>query len=263
MPLRLTTAYHSVTGLREQNEDFVGMVAPRDPERSSKGMIAAIADGVSGSDGGREAAEYCVRGLLTDYYAAADTWPVTQSLDKMIKAINCWLHQQGGMATTLTVLVMRGEVYYFAHVGDTRLYLLRDGELTKLTNDHVDDRPEFRHVLTRAIGLGSELTIDHGMGELRVGDIFLLASDGVWGAMPNDDLSWHLSELIDDKRSADGTAKLLTDAALAGGSTDNASVLIVRIDQLTMAQTNPLTWGQLILAVSLLVSLLLSLLVLK
>ena len=114
MPLQLTTAHHTVAGLREHNEDFVGMVTPGEPALSSKGMIAAIADGVSGSDGGREAAEYCVRGLLTDYYATPDTWPVTQSLDKVIKAINSWVQQQGasraggGMATTLTALVVRG-----------------------------------------------------------------------------------------------------------------------------------------------------------
>lgn len=238
MPLQLTTAHHTVAGLREHNEDFVGMVTPGEPALSSKGMIAAIADGVSGSDGGREAAEYCVRGLLTDYYATPDTWPVTQSLDKVIKAINSWVQQQGasraggGMATTLTALVVRGNFYYFSHVGDTRLYLLRHGELKKLTSDHVWDRPELKHVLTRAIGIDSQLSIDHGMGELRAGDIFLLASDGVWGAMPDYDLSWHLSELIDDKRTVEDTAKLLTDAALAGGSTDNASALVVRIDRL-------------------------------
>ena len=87
-------------------------------------------------------------------------------------------------------------------------------------------------MLTRAIGIDSQLAIDHGMGELCAGDIFLLASDGVWGAMPEYDLSWHLSELIDGQRGAEGTARLLVDAALAGGSKDNVTALVVRIDQL-------------------------------
>ncbi len=239
MPLLLTAAHHSATGLREHNEDFVGMVTPAEPEISTKGMIAAVADGVSGSAGGREAAEYCVRGLLTDYYATPDTWPVTQALDRVIKAINSWVQQQGslraeagGMATTLTALVVRGTHYYFAHVGDSRLYLLRQGQLRRLTTDHVWDRPEMRHVLTRAIGLDSRIAIDHGMGELREGDIFLLASDGVWGALAADDLQWHLSTLDEDPDHPDATAKLLVDAALANGSTDNASALVVRIQQL-------------------------------
>ena len=239
MPLKLTAAHYTATGPRDHNEDFVGMVTPGEPELSIKGMVAAIADGVSGSDGGREAAEYSVRGLLTDYYATPDTWQVTQALDKVIKAINSWVNQQGslraergGMATTLTALVLRGNFYYFSHVGDSRLYRLRDDEFKRLTADHVWDHAELKHVLTRAIGLDSQLAIDHGMGEIKAGDIFLLATDGVWAALPDYDLSWHLSELIDDKRSAEGTAKLLVDAALAAGSKDNASVVVVRIDQL-------------------------------
>lgn len=199
----------------------------------------AVADGVSGSAGGREAAEYSVRGLMTDYYATPDTWPVTQALDRVIKAINTWVQkqgsvraEQGGMATTLTALVVRGNWYYFAHVGDSRLYLLRNGTLKRLTTDHVWDRAEMRHVLTRAIGLDSQLAIDHGMGELQQGDIFLLASDGVWGALTESDLEWHLSTLGDEPSRPDATAKLLVDAALANGSKDNATALVVRIAQL-------------------------------
>lgn len=239
MPLVLTAAHHSQTGLRDRNEDFVGMVTPAEPAFSTKGMIAAVADGVSGSAGGREAAEYTVRGLLTDYYATPDTWPVTQALDRVIKAINSWVQKQGtvraeagGMATTLTVLVLRGSFYYFAHVGDTRLYLLRNDSFKRLTTDHVWDRPEMRHVLTRAIGLDSQLAIDHGMGELQEGDIFLLASDGVWGAIPDADLSWHLATLADKPETPEATAKLLVDAALAAGSKDNASAIVVRVAQL-------------------------------
>ncbi len=239
MPLVLTAAHYSQTGLRERNEDFVGMVTPAEPEISTKGMIAAVADGVSGSAGGREAAEYTVRGLLTDYYATPDTWTVTQALDRVLKAINSWVQKQGstrsemgGMATTLTALVLRGNFYYFSHVGDTRLYLLRQGTLKRLSTDHVWDRPEMRHVLTRAIGLDSQLAIDHGMGELQAGDIFLLASDGVWGALAEYDLSWHLATLDEKPDQPEATAKLLVDAALAAGSKDNASAIVVRVAQL-------------------------------
>lgn len=239
MPLLLTAAHHTATGPREENEDFVGMVTPAEPEISTKGMIAAVADGVSGSAAGREAAEYSVRGLLTDYYATPDTWPVTQALERVIKSIHSWVQQQGslrsgqgGMATTLTALVVRGQHYYFAHVGDSRLYLLRGESLERLTTDHVRDHREMQHVLTRAIGLDSRLSIDHGMGELRQGDIFLLASDGVWGALPESDIEWHLSTLADDPAKPEYTARLLVDAALANGSKDNATALVLRVQQL-------------------------------
>lgn len=239
MSLSVAAGHASLTGLRERNEDFVGMVTPAEPELSTKGLIAAIADGVSGNLGGREASEYTVRGLLADYYATPDTWPVTQSLDRVLKAINSWVQNQGsvrtelaGMATTLTAVVLRGGFYYFSHVGDTRLYLLRDGSLSRLTADHVWDRPEMQHVLTRAIGLDSRLAIDHGMGELCKGDVLLLASDGVWAWMTEYDIAHRLSELALDREDAAVTASALVDAALAAGSTDNSSAMVLRVDTL-------------------------------
>ena len=239
MSLTVRAGHATRAGQRPVNEDFVGMAMPDEPELSSKGMIAAIADGVSGNDGGREASEYTVRGLLGDYYATSDTWPVTQALDRVLKAINSWVQHQGsiraelaGMASTLTALVLRGRFYYFAHAGDSRLYLLRDGKLTRLTTDHVWDRPEMQHVLTRAIGLDSRLAVDHGMGALREGDVFLLATDGVWSALTEYDLNAQLLELAAGKCDAEQTANALLDAALAAGTQDNLSALAIRVDAL-------------------------------
>ena len=243
MPLTIAAGHSTHAGQRERNEDFVGMVTPTEPELSSKGLIAAIADGVSGNDGGREASEYAVRGLLADYYATPDTWPVTQALDRVIKATNSWVQQQGlirpelaGMAATLTSLVLRGRFYHFAHVGDTRLYLLRAGALTRLTTDHVWDRPEMQHVLTRAIGLDSQLAIDHGMGEMRENDVFLLATDGVWAAVTEYDLDGLLADVATDRTSAELAAQALVQAALTAGSNDNASALILKV--LALPQEN-------------------------
>lgn len=238
-PLAVATGHATLTGKRERNEDFVGMVTPTEPELSTKGLIAAIADGVSGNEGGREASEYTVRGLLADYYATPDTWPVTQALDRVLKATNSWVQRQSsvrpelaGMATTITTVVLRSRFYYFAHAGDSRLYLLRDGALTRLTTDHVWDRPEMQHVLTRAVGLDSHLALDHGMGQLQQGDVFLLATDGVWAALTEYDVHHHLTLLASGKASADSAATLLAEAAIAAGSTDNASVLVLQITAL-------------------------------
>ena len=76
--LSVTIGHATQAGPRARNEDFLGMVTPAAPELCAKGLLAAIADGVSGNDGGREASEYTVRGLLADYYATPDTWSVTQ-----------------------------------------------------------------------------------------------------------------------------------------------------------------------------------------
>jgi serine/threonine protein phosphatase PrpC len=240
MPLVIHAGHATRTGKRARNEDFVGMITPNEPELSSKGLIAAIADGVSGSAGGREAAEYTVRGLLSDYYATPDTWPVMQALDKVLTATNSWVQHQGairkelqGMATTLTCIVLRGNFYYFEHVGDTRLYLLRNQSLTRLTADHVWDRPEMQHVLTRAIGLDTHVTLDHGMGELRQNDVFLLLSDGVWSALKEDEL--HAALLLLTQASSSLTeasidcAEQLCEAALAAGAHDNVSALVLQV----------------------------------
>lgn len=239
MPLVIDAGHATQRGLRERNEDFAGMVTPNEPELSAKGMIAALADGVSGNEGGREASEYTVRGLLTDYYATPDTWPVTQCLDRVLLAINGWVQQQGsvrpelsGMATTLTAVVLRGSFYYFAHVGDTRLYLLRGATLTRLTTDHVWDRPEMQHVLTRAVGLDSRLAVDHGMGELRERDVLLLTSDGVWDWVNEADITQALSRVALREADAGTAAQSLVDAALAAGSGDNCSALVLRVDAL-------------------------------
>lgn len=239
MSLSISIGHATRAGLRARNEDFVGMVTPNEPDLSAKGVIAAIADGVSGNEGGREAAEYTVRGLLADYYATPDTWPVTQSLDRVIKAINSWIQRQGsarrelaGMASTLTTVVLRGGFYYFSHVGDTRLYLLRGGVLSRLTTDHVWDRAEMQHVLTRAVGLDTRLAIDHGMGELCERDVLLLASDGVWAHNTEYDMTLSLSQVALGQADAATAADALVDAALAAGSADNCSTLVLKVESL-------------------------------
>ena len=115
MPLEISTGHASLAGPRERNEDFCGMVTPAGRELETKGALLAVADGISGNSGGREAAEYTVRGLLSDYYATPETWTVPHALDKVLNANNLWLLGQAsaqrelaGMATTLSALVLRG-----------------------------------------------------------------------------------------------------------------------------------------------------------
>ncbi|MCP6565580.1 protein phosphatase 2C domain-containing protein, partial [Klebsiella pneumoniae] len=76
-------------------------------------------------------------------------------------------------------LVLRGTRWHLAHVGDSRIYLYRDGSLTQLTEDHTWAHPELSNVLHRAVGLDARLAVDHADGELEIGDTFVLMSDGV------------------------------------------------------------------------------------
>lgn len=233
MPLQFAVGHVTRTGKRERNEDFVGAVTPDGQELAVRGALLAVADGVSGAGAGREAAEYTVRGLLADYYATPETWGVTVALDRVLAAINRWLMAQGavdksraGMATTLSLLVLRGNRYIIGHVGDTRVYRLRHHELSLLTQDHVWDRPDMRHVLKRAVGLDQHLMVDYSDGELLPKDRFLMCSDGVWEALGNK----RIHELMLLHEDPQRLAEALTDAALAAGGSDNASALAARID---------------------------------
>ncbi len=233
MPLTLEFGYATATGPRERNEDYGGFVEPADPQlAATKGMLAVVADGVSGGAHGREAAEASVRNLLADYYATPDTWEIPHALGTVLTAINRWIHGQtasrsdpGGMATTLTALVLRGRRYHSAHVGDSRLYRMRGETLVALTTDHVWETPGMSHVLKRALGLDTHVLPDFGEGDLAEGDVFLIVCDGVWE--PLGQLEQHqLLKLHDAPQRA---ADALVAAAHAKGGQDNASALVVRV----------------------------------
>lgn len=238
MPLQVAVGHASLTGPRERNEDFCGVATPEGQELENKGVIAAVADGIGGHKGGREASEYTVRGLLSDYYATPDTWAVPRAIETVASALNRWViaeagrnAQLSGMATTLSTIVLRGRRYTTAHIGDSRIYLLREGNLRRLTQDHVWEHPELNNVLSRAVGLDSRLSLDFGDGELQAGDRFLLLSDGVWGVLA-DPL---LREALLDHPDPQAAAAALTSLALANGGQDNASAVVVDVEALPSA----------------------------
>jgi protein phosphatase len=235
MSLKFEIGQSSLTGPRTRNEDYVGVVTPASHQLSIKGALLAVADGVSGNAGGGEASEMTMRTVTSDYYATPDTWEPLIALDKVLTAANRWLIAQAnansdmaGMATTLSLLVLRGQHYYSAHVGDTRIYLLRDGQLKQLSTDHVWDRPEMRHVLKRAVGLDRHLEVDYADGTLQVGDVFALMSDGVWDVLGEQAIHKTMALYDSPQMICDELTKL----AIEKGTTDNSTAVTVRITQL-------------------------------
>lgn len=231
---------HCTAGGGGENQDFVGMVTPSGPELAEKGIALAIADGVSGSADGREAAEFTVRSLLSDYYATPATWDVAKALDAVLQAVNRWLLAQGasrrpagaGLATTLTALVLRGRHFHIAHVGDSRAYLYRGERLRCLTADHVWDQPGMQHVLRRAVGLDTRIALDYAMEEAEPADVFLLVTDGVWAALGDAALVETLGAVARRTLDAPAAAERLVEAARAAGSPDDASAAVVRVETL-------------------------------
>ncbi|HYN54329.1 MAG TPA: bifunctional protein-serine/threonine kinase/phosphatase [Methylotenera sp.] len=235
MSLQFEIGQSSLVGPRVRNEDYVGVITPVSEQLSIKGALIAVADGVSGNAGGGEASEMTVRTVSSDYYATPDTWEPLASLDKVLTAANRWLIAQAnanrdmaGMATTLSIILLRGQRYYSAHVGDTRIYLLRDGILKQLTTDHVWDRPDMRHVLKRAVGLDQHLSVDFGEGTLQVGDVFALMSDGVWDVLGEKSIHKALGLFDSPQMICD----YLTKTAIEKGGTDNSTAVAIKITQL-------------------------------
>ncbi len=230
MAFQIDTGFTSLAGTKPINEDFCGAMLP-DRGFEDMGAIAAVADGVSSGGMGKEAAQTTVISLLRDYFCTPKTWDATVALDRIIAAQNTWLagvnqRRQPAMGlTTLTALVLRGHTYTLAHVGDSRAYLLRGGQLTQLTTDHVVNHPDLKHQLLRAVGVEDRVVVDYIQGDLQVGDAFLLLTDGVHGTLKRRELMALLTEPWDSQTAS----QAMVDKALQVGSTDNVSALIVRV----------------------------------
>lgn len=228
MAFEIDIGFTSLAGTKDINEDFAAAMLP-EPGHEAMGAIAAIADGVSMGGLGREAAQTTVTSLVRDYFGTPETWDTTVALDRIIGAQNSWLaglnrrRQPACGLTTLTALVLRGHGYSLAHVGDTRAYLVRAGDVTQLTHDHAIDHPDFKHQLLRAVGAEERLVVDYSQGDLHVGDVFVLLSDGVHGVLP----AKQLKTLAMD--SAQALSESLVQTALQKGSNDNATALVVRV----------------------------------
>lgn len=232
--LQLSTGEASASGPRSDNQDALRVVTPAPALAASKGYLCALADGVSQCADGGLASRTTLQALALDYYATPETWPVQHSLDRLLLAQNRWLQANGGgqpLLTTLTALVLRGRHYFLAHVGDCRAYLWRDGQLQRLTEEHVWEQPGMQHVLTRALGLDQHLVVDYRDGELQRGDAFLLLSDGVWATLGEPKLTLALQS----EAAPEAICASLVDEAHQAGSQDNASALLVRIEQLPEA----------------------------
>ena len=228
MSFDIDMGHASERGPREDNEDFAAARRPA-PHEEELGFIAAIADGVSMGGAGRMAAQTSVISVVEDYFGAPPTWDTSVVLDRIISAQNGWLaahnrRHAGAAMSTLTALALRGQTWTVAHVGDTRAYLVRDGECQRLTQDHCLDHPDLRSRLTRAMGQDDAVRVDYLQGELRLGDVFVLASDGVHAAVPQGRLLQLLGQ-----GSAQQACDAIAQAALAAGTRDNATVLVVRV----------------------------------
>jgi PPM family protein phosphatase len=233
---------------RENNEDSYLYWEPvADREFQSKGRLAVIADGMGGYEGGQEASRLAVETVREVYDNVVRDNPHAALLEAFARAHekiqahaaeHLELH---GMGTTCTAVVIHHRQLYFAHVGDSRLYLLRGGRISRLTRDHsyvgrlvetgivrpedAEKHPQ-RHILTAALGAGIEVAVEspeQGMA-LQDSDDLLLCTDGLWGVVAEQELETLL------KGSTPGeSCAALVKLALQRGGPDNITVQILRV----------------------------------
>ncbi|BAV73920.1 protein kinase [Pseudomonas chlororaphis subsp. aurantiaca] len=231
MSLRLSHAQASAIGPRAENQDALRLVTPAPTLAASKGLLFAIADGVSQCADGGLAARSTLQALALDYYATPETWAVAQALERLLLAQNRWLQANGGgqpLLTTVSALVLRGRRFTLAHVGDCRVYRWHADQLQRISDDHVWDQPGMQHVLKRALGLDQHLVVDFLDGELRENESFLMLSDGVWATLGDT----AIAAILRDQPDLDSAVQTLVSAAHLAGSQDNASALLVRVEAL-------------------------------
>jgi len=236
-------ACRSEIGLKAENADAADARIPPVDLLTSKGVAAVIADGMSSSEGGKEASQVCVTGFLNDYFSSPESWTVKTSGAKILSAINRWLYGQGqskydsakGMVTTLSAMVIKSTTAYLFHVGDSRIYLYRDGSLEQLTRDHRVWISKDREFLSRAMGIDPHVDIDYKALGIDTGDLFVFTTDGVHEFLTDK----QLKQLIDDHgANLKDTANRVVSASLEKGSTDNVTCQLLLVESLPSEDAN-------------------------
>ncbi len=233
---------------RENNEDsFLYWEPDSDADFRRKGRLAIVADGMGGYDGGQEASRLAVETVRHIYDRDFNGDP-QQTLLTAFQAAHdsiqryAFEHPQfHGMGTTCTALSIIDHQLYFAHVGDSRLYLVRPDSMSRLTRDHsyvgrlvengivrsedAESHPQ-RHILTAALGSGREIT-PHSPDQpisLSNGDTLLLCTDGLWGVVGEQELA----SIARTNPPTEACLKLIR-SALERGGPDNVTAVVLRV----------------------------------
>lgn len=237
--LKVSIGQYSTAGIKQQNQDFHGVYLPEGHVLKQKGIACVIADGIGSSNVSHLAAETAVGSFLSDYYSTSDAWSTQTSAERVIRATNSWLYAQTqqsqgrfdkdrGYVCTLSALILKQQQAHVFHVGDSRIYRIRDHEIELLTHDHRVWLSSREHYLSRALGADYRIEIDYRNIELKEKDIFLLMTDGVYEFVTDQ----QLLDLTLIDADLNQLAKAFVEKALEQGSDDNLSLQVIRVEQL-------------------------------
>jgi len=235
--------------VRGHNEDFLGYVPADTPaRRNTHGWLFALADGVGGHDRGEVASQLAIETLLAGFRDAVAGEQHPSLLQRLVQAANIQVYETGraaspggvAMATTVVACALRFDRAAIAHVGDSRCYLIRQGRASLLTRDHtvVNDQmrlgilsakeaaqSEVRHVLSRSLGNDLFVGVETSDHQTLPGDVFLLCSDGLHGAVEGPELAQMVTRTVALQEAADRLVALANERD--GG--DNISLQLIRI----------------------------------
>lgn len=238
--LSITLGQYSDKGRKAVNQDFHGACIPDAPLLDTKGIVVALADGISSSPVSHIASESAVKSFLDDYFCTSEAWTVKKSAQCVLFATNSWLYAQTrqsqyryekdrGYVCTFSALILKSNTAHVFHVGDGRVYRVHDNALEQLTNDHRLWLSQEEHYLTRALGMNDHLELDYVTQGLVEGALFLLTTDGVHEFVTPQFIAATLREHADD---LDLAAQLIASQAMQAGSPDNMTLQMVRVETL-------------------------------
>lgn len=241
--LSISVGQHSSAGIKAINQDRCGVFVPEGDETITRGIVAAVADGISSSEVSQEASSAVIASLLEDYYATPESWTVQTAGERVLQSINAWLYGRSrnseyrydndkGYICTLSAIIIKGGTAHLFHAGDSRIYQLNDAHCRQLTTDHVQNDAETGPMLSRAMGLDPHLVFDYQSVVANAGDIFMLATDGVYDFISERQISEAVHHYKDDLQQA---AESLVKLALKAGSEDNLTIQLIRIDSVITA----------------------------
>ncbi len=220
----------SRAGRRELNQDVVAWHEGDDIRKATHGAVALLSDGMGGQKAGGLAAKLACETFIDAYFAQSPTLGVAVAAERALSSYNRWLHAMGredaemaGAGCTFTALVLKGRMAHLLHVGDSRAWHLREGRLYQLSADHKPPGLADSPYLSRALGLEPQLRVDHAIIPLEAHDRLLLTSDGVHGVLS----AQALEEVLNRRGPPSRAADEIIDMALAFGSSDNVSAVVI------------------------------------
>ena len=235
---------------KEKNEDYISYNVPEDGSMPKKGLLLALADGIGSRAGGAEAARIAVDVMMEEYYRDKSS-NIPKSLNNAFLHANREVISRGddnrnlqGMGTTLIAVVLKKDKMYFAHVGDSRGYIIHEDTITQFTEDHSivaglvkagyiteEEVPTYPggNIITKAIGINPELKVDSPERgrKIKPGQYIMLCCDGLHKEVSNEEMLNVFYELRDPSE----ICEKLVEKAIEKGGDDNISVLIARIDK--------------------------------